>query len=71
VIWPSRYGDKAVEGNTKFIRIEEVTYYYPDYYYYPYGLYPYPYPYPYPYGPWHDPWYGPYGRGYYYHRRHY
>jgi hypothetical protein len=72
VVWPSRYGDKAIEGNTKFIRIEEVTYYSPDYYYpYYYGPYPYPYgpyPYPYPYGPWYDPWYGPYGYGGYYHR---
>ena len=79
VIWPSRYGDKAIEGNTKFIRIEEVTYYSPDYYpYYGpyYGPYPYPYgPYLYPYGPHpygYDPWYydGFYGyRGYYRHHR--
>ena len=70
VFWPYRYGDKAFQADTKFIRIEEVTYYYPDYYPYPYYA---PYPYP-PYGPYYygpgyyDPWYGPYGRGYY--RRH-
>jgi hypothetical protein len=64
VIWPYRYGDSALEVSTKFVRIEEVTYYYPDYYYYPpyYGPYPYP-PYgPYYQDPWYyDPWYGPYG----------
>jgi hypothetical protein len=70
VIWPYRCGDRAFEAETKFIRIEEVAYYYPDYYPYPYYA---PYPYP-PYGPYYygpgyyDPWYGPYGRGYY--RRH-
>ena len=69
VIWPYRYADKTYESQTKFIRIEEVTYYYPDDYYYGYygPVYgPYyggpPYP-PYYYDPWYsDPWYGP--RGY-------
>jgi hypothetical protein len=75
VIWPYKYGDKAFAVNTKFVRIEEVTYYYPDYYGYPYGPYPYgppyygsyygPYPYP-PYGPYYyAPWsYGPGPYGY-------
>ena len=50
--WPYRYGDKAYEVTTKFIKIDQVNYYYP--YQYP------PYPY---YDPWlHDPWYGPWGR---------
>jgi len=70
VAWPYRYGDKPYEGSTKFIRIEEVTYYYPDYYgpyygpyfygpyYGPYYAPPYwrPYHGPYYYDPWYDPW---------------
>jgi len=67
VIWPYRYADKPYEVATKFVRIEEVAYYYPDYYYgYPYyppsyGPYPYPPFGPYYYDPWYyDPWYGPY-----------
>ncbi|MCX5677094.1 MAG: hypothetical protein NTX87_19065 [Planctomycetota bacterium] len=81
IIWPYKYGDKAFTVNTKFVRIEEVTYYYPDYYGYPY--YP-PYYGPYPYGPYgpyspygpyyYDPWLygpGPYGYpGYGRHRHH-
>jgi hypothetical protein len=55
LIWPYTYGDKRYEGRTKFIRIERVNYYYPDYYY-PYGYY---HPYPYYYGPWYS------GPGYY------
>jgi len=52
LIWPYRYGDKMYESRAKFLKIEQVNYYYPDsYYYYPYG-YSYPYPYPYSYGPW-------------------
>lgn len=46
VAWPYRYGGKAYQVVTKFIRIEEVNYYYPAYY---------------PYDPgYSDPWYGPY-----------
>jgi hypothetical protein len=74
VIWPYRYGEAAFEGQTKFIRIEEVTYYYPDYpgYYYGpyYGYYPLP-PYygPRYYDPWYyDPWWGPPGYRHF-HRR--
>jgi len=60
VVWPYKYGDKAFVVNTKFVRIEEVTYYYPDYYGYPYGPYPYGPPYYGPYGPYAYPPYGPY-----------
>jgi hypothetical protein len=50
--WPYRYGDKAQQVTTKFIKIEQVNYYYP-YHYPPYGYY----------DPWfYDPWYGPWGR---------
>lgn len=48
IAWPYRYGDKAYEGATKFICIDEVNYYYPTPYYY---------------DPWYgDPWYGPHRR---------
>ncbi len=45
--WPYRYGDKTQEVTTKFIKIDQVNYYYPDYHpaYYHY-----------------DPRYGPWGR---------
>ena len=50
--WSYRYGDKTHEVTTKFIKIEQVNYYYP--YYYP------PY---YDYDPWYyHPGYGPWGR---------
>jgi hypothetical protein len=42
LIWPYEYGGKAYETSTKFLKIEEVNYYYPGYsypYYYPYGPY--------------------------------
>lgn len=53
-VWPYQCGDKSYEGRTKFLKIEEVIYYYPDDY--PYGPY-----YGYPYGPYYyrDPYYGP------------
>lgn len=50
--WPYRYGDKVYEVTTKFIKIDQVNYYYPDYH-----------PAYYRYDPWYyDPWYGPWGR---------
>jgi len=53
--WPYVYGDKSSQVQSKFIKVEEVTYESPDYY----GPLYYGPPY---YGPWHyDPWYGPYG----------
>jgi len=52
LVWPYRYGETAQEVTTKFIKIDEVNYYYP------YHYAPYPY-----YDPWfYDPWYGPWGR---------
>jgi len=50
--WPYRYGEQTYEVTTKFIKIDQVNYYYPHYH----PAYPY-------YDPWfHDPWYGPWGR---------
>ena len=28
LIWPYRYGDKTYEGRAKFLKIEQVNYYY-------------------------------------------
>jgi hypothetical protein len=46
-IWPCRYGDRAFETRTKFIKVEDVYYNYPGY---SYPGYYYPYYYPYHYG---------------------
>ncbi len=66
VRWPYRYGADSHTAETKFIKIEEVEYYYPyDRHYYYYD------PWYYPYHPhyYHRPWYGRwhFGLGYTYH----
>jgi hypothetical protein len=55
LVWPYKLGEASGETSTKFLRIEEVNYYYPDYYYYGPA-----------YGPYYDRWYydrrhGPWG----------
>ncbi|HUU10757.1 MAG TPA: hypothetical protein VM431_09480 [Phycisphaerae bacterium] len=55
VAWPYRYGDKDDTVTTKFIKVEEVNYYYPR-----------PYPDPWYYDPWSSPWgHRHMGAGYY------